>query len=91
MVGVYAVSPGQIWVKRDDGVLVTAPAIAGRAADEPGARLTLDAEKRAELDRLIDLGFEATDQIEEAANKATREARDTKRRSKDVFVPPHQA
>jgi putative transposase len=68
-------SPGQIWVKRDDGVLVTAPAIAGRAVGQMGSCLALDAEKLAELDRRIDDGFEATDRIEAAAAAATSGAR----------------
>lgn len=41
----------------------------------------MDAEKRVEMDRLTDLGFERTDRIEEAAEAATRSARHPKRKS----------
>lgn len=67
--------PGQIWVRRPDGMLVTAPAIAGRAAGEPTAQRALDEATRAKLDAAVDRGFEATDQIEAAASLATRRAR----------------
>lgn len=67
--------PGQIWVRRPDGLLVTAPAIAGRATDEPTAQMALDEAARAKLDASIDLGFEVTDQIELNADRATRRAR----------------
>ena len=67
--------PGQIWIRRPDGALVTAPAIAGRAVGEPTARRALDEATRAKLDAAIDAGFEATDKIEKAAEQATRQAR----------------
>ena len=68
-------NPGQVWIRRQDGVVVTAPAIAGRAAGEPTARLALDEATRARLNAAMDAGFEATDKIEKAANQATRQAR----------------
>lgn len=68
-------NPGHIWIRRPDGVLVTALAIAGRAAGEPTAKRALDDATRAKLDAAMDAGFEATDKIEEAAEQATRRAR----------------
>lgn len=68
-------NPGHIWTRRADGVLVTAPAIAGRAAGEPTARRALDEATRARLDAVMDTGFEATDRIEATANQATRRAK----------------
>lgn len=67
--------PGQVWVRRPDGVLVTVPAIAGRAAGEATAKRALDEATRAKLDAAVDVGFEATDQIEANADRATRQAR----------------
>lgn len=68
-------APGQVFVRRPDGVWVTAPAIAGPAAGDAAARLTVDAAKQAELDAAIDHGFEATDRIEATAERQTRQAR----------------
>lgn len=72
--------PGTIWVRRADGVLVTAPAIAGRAIGEPGSRRALDAEAQARMDAMIDEGFEKTDQIEANAQQQTHQARHPSRR-----------
>lgn len=72
--------PGQVWVRRPDGVLVTAPAIAGRAVGEAGSRRALDAEAQARMDGLVDEGFEKTDQIEAQAQQQTRQARRSSRR-----------
>lgn len=68
-------NPGQVWVRRQDGLLVVAPAIGGRAANAPTARLALDRETLDRLNAERDAGFEATDQIEASAERATREAR----------------
>jgi putative transposase len=67
--------PGQIWVRRQDGVLVTVPAIAGPAAGAATARLAIDDATRARLDAGMDLGFETTDRIEADAVAATVQAR----------------
>lgn len=67
--------PGQIWMRRPDGLLVTAPAIAGRAAGEPTVNQSLDKATQAKLNAEIDSGFEVTDQIEAEADRATRCAR----------------
>lgn len=83
-------STGQIWVRRNDGLLVEAPAIAGRAVGQPGSRLVLDVEKLAELERRIDAGFEATDQIEKAAaaEKAKAKRSGRKRATQTNAAPP---
>jgi putative transposase len=67
--------PGQIWVRRPDGVLVTAPAFAGRAAGDVDMKLAIDEAAQLRLDEETDRGFEATDRIEEGAAKATKAAR----------------
>lgn len=66
---------GHVWVRRPDGVLVTAVAIAGRAAGQEPVKRDLDEVTRAKLDAAVDAGFEATDHIESKANRATRQAR----------------
>ena len=70
-------NPGEVWIRRPDGLLVTAPAIAGRAVNEPRAKATLDRESRDRLNADRDAGYEATDEIEALACQATRNARKT--------------
>ena len=69
-------NPGQVWVRRRDGVLVTAYVIGGRAMGAaPSFVAAMDEMTRARLNAEIDKGFEITDGIEDAAERATREAR----------------
>lgn len=84
-------SPGAVWVRRPDGMLVTAPAIAGRAVGEPGSRRALDAEAQARMDAMTDEGFEKTDQIEAAAQAQTRQARHPSRRPRTQRPTPRSA
>lgn len=89
----YPRAPGHVWVRRPDGLLVTAPAIGGRAAGEPTARRALDQATRAKLDAAIDAGIEATDQIEATANRTTRQVRAPGRRDRkpslQTMPPPN--
>jgi putative transposase len=67
--------PSKVWVRRDDGMVVTAAAVAGRGAGQPSTRLAVDEATRERLDAELDAGFEATDDIESTAIKATERAR----------------
>ncbi|MCD9006308.1 Mu transposase C-terminal domain-containing protein [Luteimonas sp. XNQY3] len=78
--------PGTVWVRRSDGVLVTAALIGGRAADAIRTG-KLDRTTRARLDAETDKGFEATDSIEVNARKATRQARGGQRPAKRSARP----
>ena len=64
----------QIWMRLPNGVLVTAPAIAGPGAGQRKAD-ALDAATKARLNAEIDRGFEATDRIDVSANRDTKRAR----------------
>lgn len=78
--------PGAVWVRRSDGVLVTAALIGGRAADAIRSR-KVDRAMQARLDAETDKGFEATDNIEANARKATRQARGGERPGKSSARP----
>jgi putative transposase len=80
--------PGQVWIRRPDGVLVTAPAIAGQALGAVPARLAIDQATQQRLDTQLDSGLEATDAIEDQANKATRRARGKSGPAKKKSAPP---
>lgn len=67
--------PSAVWVRRPDGVLVTAPVIAGRAAGTSRNSPPVDQATQARLDAAVDTGFDATDSIEANARRATRQAR----------------
>lgn len=70
--------PSEVWVRRSDGVLVTAALIGGRAAESTRSR-KVDRITRTRLHAETDKGFEATDRIEAIAQSATRAARGGKR------------
>ncbi|MGO1541208.1 MAG: Mu transposase C-terminal domain-containing protein [Luteimonas sp.] len=76
--------PSAVWVRRPDGVLVTAPVIGGRAAGTSCIRTSLDQTTQAELDAEIDKGLKATDGIETGARQATRQARGNSRPGKPL-------
>lgn len=63
----------QIYVRRPDGVLVTAPAVAGRALDA-ASRPSIDPQTHARMETLMGEGFDARDAICDNARKATRGA-----------------
>lgn len=75
--------PGQVWVRRADGVLVTAPAIAGRAVGAPGGKRALDKAAQAQMDQILDAGFAATDAIEQTAASCKMPARRSNSRQKN--------
>ncbi|MCR6662307.1 MAG: Mu transposase C-terminal domain-containing protein [Luteimonas sp.] len=79
--------PSAVWVRRADGVLVTAPVIGGRAAGTSCIRNSMDQVTQARTDAETDKGFEATDSIEANAQKATRQARGNKRPGKPPAPP----
>jgi len=66
---------GQVWVRRPDGVLVTANAIAGVAANDLSALRRMDDETKARMSKEIDKGFDVCDAIEAQAHQETRQAR----------------
>jgi len=67
--------PSAVWVRRPDGVLVTAPVIGGRAAGPLSCRSPMAPATQAQMDATMDAGFDATDSIEANAQRATRQAR----------------
>ncbi|HEY2346371.1 MAG TPA: Mu transposase C-terminal domain-containing protein [Xanthomonadaceae bacterium] len=67
--------PGEVWVRRPDGVLVTVPAVAGPAAGEVKQRLAIDDANRKRLDDETDKGYEAAEAIVEQARRTTESAR----------------
>lgn len=73
--------PSEVWIRRSDGVLVTAALIGGRAAEATLGR-KVDRITQARLHAETDKGFEATDRIEAIAQNATRAARSGKRPDK---------
>ncbi len=77
--------PRSVWVRRSDGVLVTADLIGGRATD-PSCNRRLHRDTRARIDAETDKGFEVTDSIELNAKEATRQARRGKRLEKPSAV-----
>lgn len=64
---------GQVYVRRADGVLVTLPAIAGRAIDLE-QQPPVDADTRLRMEEIMGDGFELRDAISNEASKATRRA-----------------
>ena len=71
--------PSTVWVRRPDGLLVSAALIGGRAAGNSCIRSSLEGATQVRLDAQIDEGFDATDAIEAQAQKATTQARGNKR------------
>lgn len=73
--------PSEVWIRRSDGVLVTAMLIGGRAAESTVGR-KVDQNTRSRLHAETDKGFEVTDRIEAVAKNSTRVARGGKRPAK---------
>ncbi|MGH8055328.1 MAG: Mu transposase C-terminal domain-containing protein [Stenotrophomonas sp.] len=67
--------PSAVWVRRPDGILVTAPVIAGRAAGTLSLNFSIDPAMQAQMDAAMDVGFDTTDSIEANAQRATKQAR----------------
>lgn len=67
--------PSAVWIRRPDGVLVTARAIGGRAAAPPLHSRPIDPAMQEQMDAAMDAGFDATDSIEANAQRATGRAR----------------
>ncbi|MBD8643112.1 transposase [Stenotrophomonas sp. CFBP 13724] len=67
--------PSEVWVRRDDGLLITVPLIGGRATGTSCVLHRLDAATQARLDAETDRGLELTDSIEEGAQVSTLRAR----------------
>jgi len=66
---------GQVWVRRPDGVLVTALAIAGVAAQDLSALRRMDEATKARMNQELDKGLETCDAIEAQARLETDRAR----------------
>ena len=66
---------GSVWVRRPDGVLVTAGAIAGVAANDLSALRRMDDATKARMDSEMDKGFDTCDAIEAQAHRETQKAR----------------
>jgi putative transposase len=64
-----------VWVRRSDGVLVIAGAIAGVAANDLSALRRMDNETKARMSSEMDKGFAACDAIEAQAQRETQAAR----------------
>ncbi|MCD9125844.1 Mu transposase C-terminal domain-containing protein [Luteimonas sp. C4P040a] len=76
-----------VWVRRLDGMLITAPVIGGRAAATSCVRHSVDRVTQSRLDAETDKGFLATDSIEAQAQISTRRARGTSRPRKRPAPP----
>ena len=74
-------SRGQVWVKRSDGVLVTANAIAGVAAQDLSALRRMDEATKARMNQELDKGLDTCDAIEAQARLETERARRRQQRA----------